>query len=265
MIPSYSLVLGVDKKHLDQLNMVWKTWRKNKPSITRTPLVVFYDKDQVNPDSIKKIVNKRNLTMCPWPLNGATYSGDNSDKFNDPQRHKMLAGFVHVPPALVQTEYWLKMDLDSVAMEDDDWINEDWFKKEPAIISHGWSFTKPANQMDVLDEWVLKNKSHLEKLNQYAPLNLHPKPDATRIGHKRIISWCSFWKTSFSKWASWMASTTCGMGGIPVPSQDGYLWYCAKRAGLGIVRTNMKDLGWEHQSSHRSIEQAVMRAMKETY
>jgi hypothetical protein len=177
----------------------------------------------------------------------------------------MLAGFVHVPPAFVKTPYWLKVDLDSVAIENDDWINEDWFKDEPAIISHGWSFTKPANQMIILDEWVANNKNHLEKLNQYAPLDLYPKPGSERVGHKRIISWCSFWKTSFCKWASWMAGTTCGIGGLPVPSQDGYLWYCAKRAGLGIVRTNMKNLGWEHWSSRNTIIQSSMRAMKETY
>ena len=62
--------------------------------------------------------------------------------------------------------------------------------------------------------------------------------------------------------ASEWAEQTCGAGKLPVPSQDGYLFYLAKRLDFGIKRVQMKSGGWEHWSTMFNVIQAAMRAMQ---
>ena len=259
MIPDYTLVCGVDRKHLKQLHWVFPTWARRKPSLLSHPMLVFYDLEQLSGEIVEELVPHPNLTTVPWPPAGVTYSGG-SDKWSDPQRHKMFAGFVHVAAGYVETDYWLKLDTDVVAVGDDDWIDPDWFAEGPAVVSQAWGYTKPPGQMIELDEWVKRNPVYLGSFR--LPLNLAPGPGADRLRHRRIISWCAFFGTAFTAMCAGLADLTCGEGQLPVPSQDGYMWYMAARAGLPIVRTNMKALGWEHWTAERNIREAVERAMK---
>jgi len=55
-----------------------------------------------------------------------------------------------------------------------------------------------------------------------------------------------------------MANRTCGVGKMPVPSQDSFLWYLAARMGLKVRRVNMKSCGWEH----RPVREFSMEALK---
>jgi len=267
-VPDFTTVVGVDAKHLEQLGMVWQTWKRHKPSLLDHPMIVFRN-DLADAD-VRAAVDHPNLETCVWPMGGATYAGDDKGKWTNPRRHMMLAGFVHVPALFVKTPYWLKIDTDAIATGVDDWIDigngtdsSGWFADGPAFIGSPWSFTKPPDQMTKLDRWVEENKDNLmvKGLLQHPPLNLVPKPDARRLRHQRTVSWCAFFRTDFTIQCALMASETCGPFQIPVPSQDGYLWYVAKRAGLGIVRANMKRRGWMIRSSMRSIKQAATDAM----
>ncbi len=261
----YTLVLGVDRKHLGQLSLVWPTWCLHKPSMCRQPIVVFYDYEQVNPFEITQIldVGPRNssVTCVPWPPEGVVYP-EGTDKWTNQQRYRMLSGFVHIPPAYVKTPYWLKVDVDTVAVGNDDWIDPEWFEGEPAIISHPWGYTKPGDQFQVLDKWVADNSLKLPRFTCSPPLNLIPKPGSSLVRHKRIISWTAFFHTEFTRSCSDAAQTTCGPGLTPVPSQDGFLFFCAKRLGLAVRRQNMKSLGWEHWSTMKNIRQAVEMSLK---
>jgi len=257
----YTLVVGVDRKHLDQLAMTWPTWYRHKPSLLKHPMIVFYDAAQLKEVEVRTRIRHPNIHCYPWPLGDTTYGGNNADKFSDPQRYKMLAGFVYVPSIYVRTKYWLKIDTDTVATGLDDWIDVEWFKDNPAIVSQRWTFTKPPDQMLKLDKWVEDNKETLTKLYEKEPLNLIPEPGSDRLGHRRIISWCSFFDTSFTKQCALAAKLTCSDFHLPVPSQDGFVWYIAKRLGLGIRTVNMKDRGWEHWSTERNIMKAVMKVL----
>lgn len=257
----YTLVLGLDAKHLDQFRMVLPTWLEHKPSLWEVPWVIFYDKEQVTKDEIQATCNTQNLVTVPWPIGDLKYKGTEEGKWGSSQRYKMLAGFVHIPAAVVKTKYWLKVDVDTVAMGMDDWIQEEWFEDEPAIVCHPWSYTKPPDQMLKLDKWVKDNKEKLRILAKEEPLNLIPKKGSDVVRHKRIISWCSFWRTAFTRMASYLACITCGSGKLPVPSQDGYLWYCAARLRLKIERPNMKNYEWAHRSSTKGIQGAVEEAL----
>ena len=255
MMIDYSLVVGVDAKHLKQLEMVWPTWRKHKPGLLKHPMFAFFDYTQTSEMRVRAAVDHPDMMAIEWPPPGSHYPEDPSlGKFGGSQRYKMLAGFVHVPPAVVNTTYWLKLDTDVVATGVPDWIDAGWFSELPAIVSHPWGFTKPANQMVLLDQWAEENKLPGE------PLNLVPEPGSDRVRHKRIISWCGFFHSEFTNYCSVLANGDYKYG-LPVPSQDGYLWYLAQRTKQGACRCQMKTRGWEHWSTEENIRRAVERAM----
>ena len=258
-LPSCTLVCGVDRKHLEQLSITFPTWQKNKPSLMKMPMLVFYDQTQLDYVDIVSVVRHPDMDMVPWPPSGVQYEGDPNDKWTDPQRYKMLAGFIHCSAAHVGTHYWLKLDTDVVAHENDDWIDPDWFESEPAIISHPWGFTKPPDQMTRLDEWVLNNE--VFPLSHHLPLNLRVEPGADRLKHPRIISWCSFYRSDFTRMVSYACRSVCGSGKLPVPSQDGVAWYFAARVGEPIVRPSMKNLGWSQWLTMKNIRKHSGEAM----
>ena len=255
----YTLVVGVDDFHLRQLAVTWPTWKRHKPSLLKHPMLVFYDRDQVREEHVRAVVDHPGMTAVEWPRTpDVTYAGGD-DKWSDPQRYKMLAGFVYVPAMRVSTRYWLKLDTDTVATGRDDWIDDEWFADSPAIVCQKWSFTKPPDQMLKLDEWA--ERSEIPAFKGTAPLRLAPEPGWSRVRHKRIISWCGFFKTSMTEAAACAAVWSCGVGQLPVPSQDGFLWYWAARCELRIKRLDFKSRGWEHWSSNGNVRAAAERAM----
>jgi len=256
MFTDYTIVCGVDKKHLNQLRWVYPTWIKSKPSLLKQPMLLFYDQEQLTYGEVSQEINHPDITIVPWPPGDVVYEGISDDKWYDPQRYKMLAGFVHVPHQHIATNYWLKLDTDTVATGQDDWIDESWFENSPAIVSQPWSFTKPANQMLLLDGWLCLHPS----LKNLTPLNLIPKEGSDRLGHKRIISWCGFFKKTFTEHCS-QCAMFFGEPKLPVPSQDGYMWYMAQVMGMEVKRVQMKSRGWEHWTTDWNIRSAVERVM----
>jgi len=257
----FTTVLGVDGHHLKQLALTWPTWIRHKPMLLDHPLLVFFDREQVSPNDIREVIEHDDWLCVPWPVKGVKYEGDPGDKWTDPQRCKMLSGFIHVASSFVETEYWLKIDTDVVATGCNDWMDESWFLNNPAIISHKWTFTKPANQMELLDHWVWNNENNLPELRVRAPLQLHPKEGSDRLGHRRIISFAGLFNTGFTEQVAKMCNDTCGPFKMPVPSQDGLMWYCATRLGWGIERVSMKSLGFQQWHNYRNIERNAKEAM----
>jgi len=270
VIQDYTTVVGVDAKHLRQLARSWPTWKEHKPSLLAHPMLVFHDREQVNALDVREVVDHPNLWTYCWPPVGVNY-GDGLDTagmsereryaamWTSSQRHKMLAGYVHAPALWVETPYWLKLDTCVFATGQDDWIDPAWFDDGSAIISHRWGYTKPPNQMMELDRWAKEQRDHSFLLAGTNSLNLVPKPGAKHLSHRRIISWCAFFNTLFTRECARVATMSCGLCQLPVPSQDGYLWYLAKRSGRGIMRTNMKKLGWDH----RPVRDFSMDVLKE--
>lgn len=262
--PNFTVVLGVDARHIEHLEAVLPTWAKFKPSLMERPFVVFLDSgtdvdQRVRVSLAIAAAGIKKFTLVSWPYPGIEYPLGDGTKWNDQQRYKMLAGFVHVPARHVETSYWLKLDLDVVAHDIDDWIDPKWFDERPAIIAHRWSYTKPPDQMMKLDDWAVRNFHQLNGFPYRAPLNLIPSsPAAGSLGHKRIISWCGFFNTVFTSVCSDLANDVCGLGKLPVPSQDGYLWYMAQASGYLVRRENMKARGWHHCANIRVVREKVL-------
>lgn len=257
-IPDYTLVVGVDDKHLRQLVHTWPTWVRHKPSILAHRMIVFYDKQQVSAARVRAVVDHPKLTPIMWPPGPQQYERQGEGRRGDPQRYKMLAGFVHIPARHVWTKYWLKLDTDTIATGVNDWIEESWFDGEPEIVSQRWGFTKPADQMIALDHWA----SGVPGLRNRSSLGLVPEPGRNRLPHKRIISWCGFFRTDFTDLCAQFADVSVGPCKLPVPSQDGYMWYCAERLGRQVVRVNVKSRGWLHRSAGRNVERESRKALE---
>lgn len=258
----FTLVCGVDRKHLKQLGMVSKTWFKHKPMLLDRPMLVFFDRTQIGFDDVREEVEHPNLSLVSWPWDGVSYQGNKENKWYHPQRYKMLAGFVHVPGYHVTTPYWLKLDTDVVATSKNSWIDPAWINGKLSICSHRWGYTKPANQMLLLDDWVEAHKNKLELIASQPPLKMSPAPGSDLLRHKRIISWCAFFNTSFTRFAAEMAASTCGPGQLPVPSQDGFHWYVATRCKFLIETHNMKNRGWQHWNTEGNIRKSVKESMQ---
>ena len=257
---NYTTVIGVDEYHLEQLRMTWPTWVANKPHLLDHPLVVFYDRIQVTEKQVWRVVgNHPNVKLVGWPHREVTLYPEGSGKWRNPQRYRMLAGFVYVAAEFVTTPYWLKIDTDVVASRGGEisWIENDWFIDDPAIVSHAWSFTKPPDQMLVLDDWY----DSLPCVPACPRLDLRPEPNASRLSHARIISFVGFFQTEFTQICAALAERSCGFGKLPVPSQDGYMWFLSARLGKRCRRVNMKTCGWEHWNTKPNVRRAAERAL----
>lgn len=249
----------MDARHLPFLKKVIPNWLEKKPSLRQLPFVVFFDEQTVQEDDVVEmwgaLSNIVDLTFVGWPDKKAVYPAGTC-KWDNPQRAKMLSGFVYTAAEHVETEYWIKLDLDAVATGKDDWIDPSWFTDKPAIIAHRWNYTKPADQMDRLDLWFAEKMGELPSIwHNTTPLSI-PKTSEDRLVHPRIASWCSLYSISFTRICREVCEL-CPVGSMPVPSQDGFMWYCATRLGLPVLRLNMKAYGWNFTTGLHKVEKAL--------
>ena len=253
-IMNFTTVIAVDQRHLEQIRLTWPTWVKHKPNLLSHPLLVIVDDWALVQPLSELLVEHTDKTYVLWEPE-TEYIQKTPERWFNPQRQKMLSAFTHVPATHVSTPYFLKLDVDTVAVGMDDWIDERWFEGEPAIVASPWGYTKPANQILELDEWV--SQKQVRRLKEYPALDYKPNPGSDLVRHKRIISWCGFFNTQFNQFCSEIAEENCGTGQLPVPSQDGFLGYCAERLHKPILRVPMKSFGWKHLSTLKGIREAI--------
>lgn len=229
-----TVVLGVDRKHLEELRWVWPTWMAFKPELRQMPCLVFYDAAEVPPSALDFLNDHPCLRLIPWELSNA---------WN--QREKMLTGFVQVPAREVSTPWYLKLDTDLVATGTGEWLNPLWFTpddkgNQPVFIAPRWGYSKPRYIMDLLDDWA----DGRTELADHPRLNLPYASTSSKVRHARIISWFFLGRTD---WTRKMATLTSSDGRLPFPSQDSFMFYCAARLGCYFIREDMKAYRWTHK------------------
>ena len=268
----FSVVLGVDAKTIQQLRMSSQTWRKNQPDLWKRPWVVFYDWRQVRAAEVRAAIPAFDSlpmsTLVPWPRVPVEPPGAYEN-----QRHRMLAGFIHVPAEYVATQYWLKIDTDAVKLDDRDWPLPEWFRpsemyfsavsrvsgpvkkpRPPAWISSPWGYTKPAGQMAYLEAWA----DGVPGLREFPRVGFQDGGRAARrLRHPRMASWVSFYRLDFTRDAAAWANSGVEPGSIPVPSQDGYHFYVSARTREPVRTVSMKQHGWANHSRIANLEKAV--------
>jgi hypothetical protein len=245
----FTTVIAVDEQTIKQLRVSWPTWQRHRRDILSNPMLIIYDREQVTPDDLS-FVKHDNVTYYGWPPGGDF----------DTQREKMLSAFVHVPPWEVATQWWLKVDCDALAHNSDPWIDPRWFDKSPekpesfnSFIGSSWGYTKPANQMSLLDLWA----AMVPGLSNHVALDLPYDPESGTLRHTRLASWICFFNTEWSRSASEYADFPT----IPVPSEDGYHFYVAERRGDPYLLTNFKRRGWSNHSRIAKLREAAERIM----
>jgi hypothetical protein len=241
-INDITLVLGIDKQHLSELKWTWPTWIRFKPEIKEMPTLVFYDPDQVNPErDVDFLKRQPHIRFVPWTLG-----------FDCTQREKMITAWLHIPAKEVKTSWYLKLDTDAIAVKAGGWIDWSWFApnsrgQEPVFVSPPWEFSKPRYVIDLLDNWG----DSVPSLKPFKRLDIPYSSQKKVVFHPRIISWLFFCKTT---WTREMVAFLGKQGRLPYPSQDTYLFYCAKRSGQYYVRVPMNQYGWIHRRMSNIIK-----------
>lgn len=226
---NFSTFIAVDKKYLAQLKKTIPTWEKYRREIFENPLFIIYDHDQIRRADLDWIQHPA-VRMIAWPPAIANpYKS---------QREKMLSALVWAPVRHCTTDWYLKVDCDTWATRQADWIKPSWFTDDPAFVAAPWGYTKPADQIPKLDDWA----DGISGLANYPRLNLVPTPGSRMLRHKRMCSWVFFGNTA---WTRRMAKFF-PPGNLPCPSQDGTLWFMAARTGARYVTMNPKRAGWRN-------------------
>jgi hypothetical protein len=248
---SFTTVVALDARHLDQFRMVWPTWQRLKPEIVASPLLLICDAFAGGPRYWRRELSwldhaQRKMALWDWP------NADDSENAGMTQRERMLTAFVHLPHRLVETPYWLKLDVDVVATAAEKWIFPNWFSKNPAVVASPWGYTKPATWIHDLQRWA-QNVPALADLEEPT---MHPRPGSATYRHPRWCSWLAFVNTAWSRFVASFAP-----GRLPVPSQDTYHWYVALRRGDLVVTAKMKRFGWASISSNRRRAELVRQVL----
>lgn len=224
----FTTTIAVDPHHIKELKVVWPTWVENRPTLFNCPMVILYDQAVCLSDLGFVLSSHPDVKLLPVP---------NCPEMS--QKEKMLSSLVFLAPWIVKTPWMLKLDCDVFAREKDgDWCSTNFCLENPVFISSPWGYTKPANSVEILDNWGDK----VPQLREYSRLNLPYIPNSKSVRTKgRIISYCFFGRTDWLRWAS----TLCKR--LPIASQDTYHWYVARRHRDFYRTIQMKNFGWEHR------------------
>ena len=214
-----TIVTACDRKYVDILKATFPNWLKYK-KVNKFPLIVYtngFPKGLEEPE-LSFLKTHPNVKTIEWDMPEA-----------QSQRERMLSAFVLGAARDVKTEYWMKLDSDSFAMDytpllDDEMANYD-------ITGHKWGYTKPGRWISELDKWAEKIPEFKGTKNIFDAKRL----DGNRYGHERVASYIQFHRSDFVRLAASMAGNR-----LPVPSHDTYLWYVAARLGRPIRRHNFK-------------------------
>lgn len=241
MVPAamldFTTVVAVDAEHVAEWERTWPTWRRHRPEILARPLLVICDGAITNWRRRLAFLDHPDYRTVTWNGPGAT------------QREKMLASLVFIPARELTTPWYLKLDTDAVAIgsgpPEPSWFAPDEDGRVPAFVASPWSYTKPAGALDVLERWA----DGVEALRRFPRLNLTAAPGALLVRHPRIISWCFYGHTAWTR----EVAGYCADDRLPIPSQDTYLWYCAERMRWPYRRILLKRHGWRHLSNPRRL------------
>jgi hypothetical protein len=234
-----TVVVAVDNQHLNELLVSLPTWIKFK-GFDKYPFLVIYDSSQLHPsDDRFEIFKGLNVEYVGFRNHLDAYTT---------QREKMLTALTVMPGLWVKTKYYLKIDTDCVATDDQKWFDESWLNKGYVFITNAWASTKPANAIELLDQWGAMRFP----VSEFKPLNLPYDPADGKIKHKRIISWLFLCNT---EWSAKVAEYFNHDGIYKLPSisdkeykvsQDTVLWYIATIQKDRYKVFNFKSKGFDH-------------------
>ena len=253
-----TIVVALDAKTYPFFLRSLPVWVTLQTELFRCPWVIMFDRNWLGGYDHVGFVARHmarhfgtpSIMVREWPpepMPPDTYAN---------QRDKMLTSFVMGAPLDVTTPWWIKIDVDALPHDRKPWFDDAWIadEAEHVLVGARWGYTKPPEQMPTLERWA----DGVVGLREHARLGLVATPGENKLKHPRIASWICLVKTAWSRRVIGYAEQRCPLHRMPVPSQDGFHWYCAARERLPIIRTNWKRRGWGNYSSTRSHGEKVM-------
>jgi GT2 family glycosyltransferase len=212
----FTTVVGIDVRHLEELKLVWPSWRRYRPEILYRPMLLICDAILSEAEWAERLrfVDHPRKRLTLWDVSGVS------------QREKMLSAFVFVPGREVETPWFLKLDTDLIAKDSRGWLQSEWFCPDgrgriPVFIS------PPSHVYDTENNALLDNWGDgVPGLLELTRLDELPAPTKLRIQNTRIMSWSFFGRTEWCRQIAGFAGNR-----LPVPSHDTFAWYCATRRG----------------------------------
>ena len=226
-----TVVTAVDKNHIERLESTLPTWIKLKK--LTCPIFVFAHEVDPSKTSISEF---KNVKIIPWNIQGV-----------ETQRERMLSAFLFGVAEHVKTDFWLKLDSDTIALNDDDkWLNPSFFNYD--MVGQKWGYTKPGSMVPRIDHWLdglyhiggIKNFYGVD--GSYVLVGDDKKPEKLKYQASRVISWIRFTRTSMIR----DIAECCHYGRMPVPSEDTLVWRWCDKIGLKWDRHDFKQYGWDH-------------------
>ena len=227
----FTTVCAVDLRYIDQLEKTWPTWKRNRPELFQKPLRILCA-IEVPAERLAFVRQDHpDVEIHPVPLVSHL-----------DQRARMLTAFVQMAPWVVETPWFFKLDVDTVARRKDSGWCADWLIEPndqgvtPRFVASGWSYTKPADAVARLDAW---GNTH-PAIKQFPPLNLPWDAKNNKVMTPgRVASFTYFGETSWHRWLAGLCRE------LPVPSQDTFAWYVAARTRQWWRCHRMKRRGWD--------------------
>lgn len=256
-----TVVVGVDAKTLPQLEVSHRTWKLHHPEMFDWPWVIFHDWTNCSIETgVYRMIDEgllpKHSEIVGWPI----CLGLKKQPKYESQRERMLSGHVWVPPRVVKTPWYLKIDTDAVCLRREEWPRKEWAdcadaaSEAPSIIAPSWHYTKGVGFLDRLEDWG-------DKVLGLPRLNIPHDPTHLRVPHPRWCSWLSFYVTEWARSVVTMLEESVPLGTLPVPSQDTFHWYVAERTQRVVRKVNMKACGWTNCPKMNSLVETVRKVM----
>ena len=231
-------VTACDIKYVELLRHTFPNWVKHK-RILDGPVIVFINGMELNDPRLNFLRVPGDITLVPWKR------GEDGAPDTEDQRELMLSAFILGTARHVVTPFWLKLDSDSFATDDNPLVKESDFKF--AFIGHRWGYSWEKH-IRALDAWAATNPLNKPASTPWAgrtypnwvtpPMYSRGSVSGRRFYHtdkKRTISFVQLQNTEFTQFCAHLAGVR-----LPAPSHDTYLFYMADRLGLPIGTDNYK-------------------------
>ena len=232
-----TIVTACDKKYIEYLKLTLPNWVKHK-HVDRFKMIVYVN-------GFRRVRRNSDLDFLRAYPNIKIIAWDMPEI--ESQREKMLSAFVLGTAKDVDTPFWVKMDADAFAMDDEPLLIPEM--RDYVICGHKWGYSF-AKHIDPLIKWANAQPAFKD-----TPVDVFDQTlvDGRRYCHHRVASFVQFHKSDFVRMAAAIAGTR-----LPVPSHDTYLWYVANRLGLPILRHNFKrHRGMSNKSDFEALKVIV--------
>ena len=247
-VPRFTTVVAVDAAHLGEFRLAHQTWKKCRPEIWENPLLIFADTALPPAGTgesagwwerlLARTCDHPDLRVVGWPACGGATN-----------RHRMLSALVYGTAEHVGTDWFVKIDTDTLCLPCENRWHPNWFdeKENFEFVTGSWGYSKGIERWRRLKEWAA-GVPELAMMPE-APGEEFPPKDHVR--HQRIISFFFVGRTRFMREVAALAPGPL----LPIDSQDTVVWYIAHRLGRRYAGVRIKRFGFHHGA--RGMEKRV--------